>query len=726
VLEGEGDDRYGNDDLTRRAVTSLSKQLDAGTTSFDLTGAVRNALARGDTRLTVRVENLDGAQPVTLQLAGGFSKGKTGLSVEPKTKGLVADLYTEDGQLVATGRSIVDMRALEAGGYLLRVYNPVGPVATDTGFKVEVAAPIWGYSHPNTDRDVILGGEGDDFVIGNSMLDRLSGESGRDRFIGESLEIRDFDQGREIRQDVALDERSDEPLTPYVDALIAIEDAGLRAAIAEALGLPVTKRYDGQVLVHVPEGSQRTDIRAVFGADWRQRILASDLAEIAALDASSRGIVSLKGLEFATSLQSLNLANNNILRGELDRLEDRKFGALSSDDVGLDPNPTDTNYLGVYRDALNFKAGLQQLEHLALDFNESLQRMSSGIPNEFAALARMPELRSLSFDGTAPTDLEEFAALRWQTPNGGTRSLEFLSIDNYQTRGLTAQYWLESAKLGGGNNSITTVNELNDVVFGRPAFDSSNQVLTRVESTVDYAPGSADFAGISVLDDRFFGRWTGRIWIGEAGAVTFHTTSDDGSRLFIDGSLVVDNDGLHGFATQSGTVTLSQGWHGIQLDFFEQTGAAGVRLEYDPVNGPRQVIPEGDRCSGVSSRRPHRPARAEPAQSHRHRRASVHQARGTGSAAARWQCHPQHRGVCRPAHHRRWRSHHHRHRCQRGQRVPGARLGPQSPARRGHVRERLPLRERCGRDQRRHLDLRRSGTRALSRGGHLAGSAVAQ
>jgi hypothetical protein len=45
--------------------------------------------------------------------------------------------------------------------------------------------------------------------------------------------------------------------------------------------------------------------------------------------------------------------------------------------------------------------------------------------------------------------------------------------------------------------------------------------------------------------DRFATTFQGRFVVQTAGAYTFCTSSDDGSDLTIDGSLVVDNRGLH-------------------------------------------------------------------------------------------------------------------------------------------------------------------------------------
>ncbi|MBN2210245.1 MAG: GH92 family glycosyl hydrolase, partial [Sedimentisphaerales bacterium] len=56
------------------------------------------------------------------------------------------------------------------------------------------------------------------------------------------------------------------------------------------------------------------------------------------------------------------------------------------------------------------------------------------------------------------------------------------------------------------------------------------------------------------------------------GIYQFWTNSDDGSRLFIDSQLVVDNDGLHSNRFISGIVALEQGYHKIKALYFECHG----------------------------------------------------------------------------------------------------------------------------------------------------------
>ena len=60
----------------------------------------------------------------------------------------------------------------------------------------------------------------------------------------------------------------------------------------------------------------------------------------------------------------------------------------------------------------------------------------------------------------------------------------------------------------------------------------------------------------------------------------FKLTSDDGSRLYIDGRLVVDNDGLHGMETKQGTTPLAAGYHRVRVEYFNASGGMGLRLEW--------------------------------------------------------------------------------------------------------------------------------------------------
>ena len=74
--------------------------------------------------------------------------------------------------------------------------------------------------------------------------------------------------------------------------------------------------------------------------------------------------------------------------------------------------------------------------------------------------------------------------------------------------------------------------------------------------------------------------FSGYIMIAESDFYTFRLTSDDGSRLFIDGKRLIDNDGIHGFDPEtSRRIKLSKGYHKIRVEFFQRRESANLRLE---------------------------------------------------------------------------------------------------------------------------------------------------
>ncbi|WP_348800480.1 family 20 glycosylhydrolase [Flavobacterium adhaerens] len=73
--------------------------------------------------------------------------------------------------------------------------------------------------------------------------------------------------------------------------------------------------------------------------------------------------------------------------------------------------------------------------------------------------------------------------------------------------------------------------------------------------------------------ERYIGlKFEGYIFIPETANYTFSTLSDDGSKLFIDNELVVNNDGIHWLHEAYGAVKLEKGFHKINISYFDQVG----------------------------------------------------------------------------------------------------------------------------------------------------------
>ncbi len=107
--------------------------------------------------------------------------------------------------------------------------------------------------------------------------------------------------------------------------------------------------------------------------------------------------------------------------------------------------------------------------------------------------------------------------------------------------------------------------------------------------------GTADSFTLSVRerDEQFALLFNGHVSIPAAGTYTFFTSSDDGSRLWIGSTLVVNNDGLHGAQERSGTIQLTPGRHEIMVAFFQKLGGLALEVRYEGPGLSKQLIPNG-------------------------------------------------------------------------------------------------------------------------------------
>jgi alpha-L-fucosidase len=71
----------------------------------------------------------------------------------------------------------------------------------------------------------------------------------------------------------------------------------------------------------------------------------------------------------------------------------------------------------------------------------------------------------------------------------------------------------------------------------------------------------------------------------------FELTSDDGSKLWVDGKLVIDNDGLHGPVTKEGAIALAKGLHAIHVAWFNRTGDVALGLKWATPGQPFTPLP---------------------------------------------------------------------------------------------------------------------------------------
>jgi hypothetical protein len=95
-----------------------------------------------------------------------------------------------------------------------------------------------------------------------------------------------------------------------------------------------------------------------------------------------------------------------------------------------------------------------------------------------------------------------------------------------------------------------------------------------------------------VPPERFSARWLGFLAVGRAGRYRFSTTSDDGSRLYIDDQLVVNNGGAHSAATRSGEIALTRGAHRVRLDYVQFGGDSELTWTWARGAGRDRPVPK--------------------------------------------------------------------------------------------------------------------------------------
>ena len=117
-----------------------------------------------------------------------------------------------------------------------------------------------------------------------------------------------------------------------------------------------------------------------------------------------------------------------------------------------------------------------------------------------------------------------------------------------------------------------TVEFYNNMTLAGPA------VATRVDSSVaadwhDQSPAPG------VNQNQWSARWTGTITVPTTGTYLFSLTSDDGSRLFVNGVRIIDNWRNQAPTTEIGTVALTAGQSvPIEVDFYQDGGGDSISL----------------------------------------------------------------------------------------------------------------------------------------------------
>lgn len=183
----------------------------------------------------------------------------------------------------------------------------------------------------------------------------------------------------------------------------------------------------------------------------------------------------------------------------------------------------------------------------------------------------------------------------------------------------SAMYSIANAQLGdSGNYAVVVTNAYGavtsqvSVLYVQPGFTTGAGIGLRGDYyTNHFSPNP--FAGVPVLTttnaqvdfdwgvgspdplvttDYFTVRWTGQVQPLFDQTYTFYTKSDDGSRLWVGGQLVVANWFNQPATERSGTITLNANQlYDCVMEYYENTVFASAVLSWSSLSQPKEVIP---------------------------------------------------------------------------------------------------------------------------------------
>lgn len=127
-------------------------------------------------------------------------------------------------------------------------------------------------------------------------------------------------------------------------------------------------------------------------------------------------------------------------------------------------------------------------------------------------------------------------------------------------------------------------------MLGFPKITSDNLPISSGVANVIHA----DENGFGNLESNFSMVGTGFINLKEPKNIVFRLVSDDGSRLFINDQLIIDNGGFHGLDPKDGEVQLKAGKHPFKIEYFQAAGGKGFSFQWMPhgAQGFEVVPPE--------------------------------------------------------------------------------------------------------------------------------------
>ncbi|MEM6336387.1 MAG: family 16 glycoside hydrolase, partial [Bacteroidota bacterium] len=133
------------------------------------------------------------------------------------------------------------------------------------------------------------------------------------------------------------------------------------------------------------------------------------------------------------------------------------------------------------------------------------------------------------------------------------------------------------APTGEDQGLVVTVYQFPTGIEGFPAAEDLPDPVYSGVSPALHAPRDNDFQG---LENNFYLEAEGYLDVPEDDNYVIRIVSDDGSQVFLDGELLIDNGGFHGPEPKDAELLLEAGQHPLLVKYFQGGGGKALSLQW--------------------------------------------------------------------------------------------------------------------------------------------------
>lgn len=142
-----------------------------------------------------------------------------------------------------------------------------------------------------------------------------------------------------------------------------------------------------------------------------------------------------------------------------------------------------------------------------------------------------------------------------------------------------------------------------------PAQPFTTFLVSLIEPEINFNWGSGSTPGTHSPDplvpvEGFSARWTGEVIIPIGDTYTFYGSSDDGMRIWVNDTLVMNAWVDRGTTETSGKIALEAGVYPIEVHYYENGGGATAALSWECSYIPKEIIPEAALVPPIKASRP--------------------------------------------------------------------------------------------------------------------------